>query len=41
MFLNIKKTFFKDTQEGDGEIYGESNLKLTICKIDSQWEFVV
>ena len=28
---------------GEGELYGESNLEtyITICKIDSQWEFAV
>ena len=28
---------------GKGEIYGESNMEIynTICKIDSQWEFLV
>ena len=28
---------------GEGEIYGESNMEtyITICKIDSQWEFAV
>ena len=28
-------------EEGEGGRYGESNLKpyITICKIDSQWEF--
>ena len=30
-------------EEGEGEMYGESNMKVygTICKIDSQWEFAV
>ena len=30
-------------EEGEREIYGESNMEtyITICKIDSQWEFVV
>ena len=29
--------------EGEGEMYGESNMEtyITICKIDSQWEFAV
>ena len=29
------------TKEGEGGIYGESNMEtyITICKIDSQWEF--
>ena len=28
---------------GEGEMYGESNMEtyITICKIDSQWEFAV
>ena len=28
-------------EEGEGEIYGESNMEIcnTICEIDSQWEF--
>ena len=28
---------------GEGKIYGESNMEtyITICKIDSQWEFAV
>ena len=27
----------------EGEVYGESNMEtyITICKIDSQWEFAV
>ena len=30
-------------EEGDGEMYGESNMEIynTICKIDSQQEFAV
>ena len=30
-------------REGEGEMYGESNMEtyITICKIDSQWEFAV
>ena len=30
-------------KEGEGEMYGESNMEAytTICKIDSQWEFAV
>ena len=29
--------------KGEGEMYGESNIEtyVTICKIDSQWEFAV
>ena len=28
---------------GEGEMYGKSNMKthITICKIDSQWEFAI
>ena len=30
-------------EEGKGEMYGESNMEtyISICKIDSQWEFAV
>ena len=30
-------------EEGDGEMYGEGNMEtyITICKIDSQWEFAL
>ena len=30
-------------EEGEGEMYVESNMEayITICKIDSQWEFAV
>ena len=30
-------------QEEEGEMYGESSMGIyiTICKIDSQWEFAV
>ena len=30
-------------EEGEGEIYGESNLEIynTICNLHSQWEFAV
>ena len=30
-------------KEGEGKMYGESNMEtyVTICKIDSQWEFAV
>ena len=28
---------------GEGEMYGKSNMEtyITVCKIESQWEFVV
>ena len=31
------------TKEGEGGIYGESNMEtyITICKIDGQWRFAV
>ena len=30
-------------ERGEGEVYGQSNMEtyITICKIDSQWEFAV
>ena len=30
-------------EEEEGEMYGENNMEtyITICKIDSQWEFSV
>ena len=30
-------------REGEGEMYGKKNMEtyITICKIDSQWEFAV
>ena len=30
-------------EKGVGELYGESNMEtyITICKIDSQWDFAV
>ena len=30
-------------EEGEGEMCGESNMEtyITVCKIDSQWEFAV
>ena len=30
-------------REGEGEMYGKSNMEtyITICKIDSQWEFAI
>ena len=38
---DIKNRFM--TKEGEGGIYGESNMEtyITICKIDSQQEFAV
>ena len=38
-----EKTYGHRERGGEGEIYGESNMKTytTICKMDSQWEFAV
>ena len=38
-----KQTYGYEEKEGEGEIYGESNMEtyITICKIDSQREFAV
>ena len=32
-----------EERRGEGEMYGQSNMEtyITICKIDSQWEFAV
>ena len=32
-----------EPRAGEGEMYGKSNMEtyITICKIDSQWEFAV
>ena len=40
--LFLKKILFWG-EEGEAEMYGESNMDtyITICKIDSQWEFAV
>ena len=37
------KTYGHGERGGEGEMYGKSNMEtyITICKIDSQWEFVV
>ena len=38
-----KQTYGHRERGGKGEMYGESNMDtyITICKIDSQWEFAV
>ena len=38
-----EQTYGLGERGGEGEIYGESNIEtyVTICKIDSQWEFAV
>ena len=36
-------TYGHEERGGEGEMYGESNMEtyITICKINSQWEFAV
>ena len=38
-----EQTYGHGEREGEGEMYGKSNMEtyITICKIDSQWEFAV
>ena len=38
-----KQTYRHGERGGEGEMYGKSNMEtdITICKIDSQWEFAV
>ena len=38
-----EQTYGHGDRGGEGEMYGESNMEtyITICKIDSQWEFAV
>ena len=38
-----KQTYGHGERGGEGEMYGESNMEtyITMCKIDSQWEFAV
>ena len=38
-----EQTYRHGERGGEGEIYGKSNMEtyITICKIDSQWEFAV
>ena len=40
--FKIKKNW-KQGEEGEGGMYGDSNMEIyiTICKIDSQWEFAL
>ena len=35
-----QQTYGHGEREGEGEMYGESNMEtyITICQIDSQWE---
>ena len=39
----IKQTYGHGEREGEGEMYGKSNMEtyITVCKIDSQQEFAV
>ena len=43
MVCHREQTYGHGERGGEGEIYGESNIEtyVTICKIDSQWEFAV
>ena len=38
-----EQTYGRGERGGEGEMYGKSNMEtyITICKIDSQWEFVL
>ena len=38
-----EQTYGHKERGGEGEMYGENNMEtyITICKIDSQWEFTV
>ena len=38
-----EQTYGQLERRGEGEMYGESNMEtfITVCKIDSQWEFAV
>ena len=38
-----EQTYGHGERGGEGEMYGESNMEIyiTMCKIDSQWEFAV
>ena len=40
---HTEQTYGHGEREGEGEIYGESNMEtyITICKIDNQWEFAI
>ena len=40
---HIEQTYGHREKRGEGDIYRKSNMEtyITICKIDSQWEFVV
>ena len=38
-----EQTYGHKQKGGEGEMYGESNMEtyITLCKLDSQWEFSV
>ena len=38
-----EQTYGHGERGGEGEMYGKSNMEtyITICRIDSQWEFAV
>ena len=38
-----EQTYGHGERGGEGEMYGESNMEtyITMCKIESQWEFAV
>ena len=38
-----ESTYGQGERAGEGEMYGGSNMEtyITVCKIDSQWEFAV
>ena len=38
-----KQTYGHEEKRGEGEMYGKSNMEtyITICKVESQWEFAV
>ena len=40
-YVNREQTHGHGERGGEGEMYGRSNVEtyITICKIDSQWEF--
>ena len=41
--IDIENRLMDMAGGGEGEMYGKSNMEIyiTICKIDSQWEFAV
>ena len=38
-----EQAYEQEERGGEGEMYGKSNMEtyITICKIDSQWEFAI